>query len=210
MKRHILFTLALSLAPISVYAVDGTVLINQSTVMAAGGFPYKITQPGSYKLSSNLVMNTTLPGNYQGVDTALVISSSNVVLDLNGFTISVTNTFSNLAHLTFAILTGGGPYSRVSIRNGTVVVGGVFPHFDFTGIDLEADHTVLEDLSVFVSDGTGFAIVTGVASLVRHNVLSAPPFGSNLFHCPSLLVENVGLSNPTLLGVTCLLVNNVN
>jgi selenophosphate synthetase-related protein len=25
------------------FAVDGQVLINQSTVMAAGGFPYKIT-----------------------------------------------------------------------------------------------------------------------------------------------------------------------
>jgi hypothetical protein len=38
------------------FAVDGVVLINQSTVMAAGGFPYKITQPGSYKLSGNLAV----------------------------------------------------------------------------------------------------------------------------------------------------------
>ena len=209
MKRILLIVLAMALVPVSAFAVDGVVLINQSTVMAAGGFPYIISQPGSYKLSGNLAMTTTTPGNYHGVDTALVIASSNVVLDLNGFTISVTNTFSNLTHLTFAILTGG-TYSRISIRNGTIVVGGVFPHFDFNGIDLDADHTVLENLSVFISDGTGVTILTGVSSLVRHNVLTAPLGGNSQFRCPSLLVENVGLNYPTLLGGTCLLVNNVN
>src|SRR5579859_1332837 len=79
MKRHVLFTLALSLAPIAVYAVDGVGLINQSTVMAAGGFPYVISQPGSYKLSGNL----EAPAGSNGI----VIAASNVTLDLNGFTI---------------------------------------------------------------------------------------------------------------------------
>jgi hypothetical protein len=211
MKRNLLSALAIALGPTCAFAVDGVVLINQSTVMAAGGFPYIISQPGSYKLASNLVMNTTLAGNYQRVDTAVVIASSNVALDLNDFTISVTNTFSNLTHLTFAIITSftGGPYARISIRNGTVVVGGVFPHVDFNGISLSADHTVLEDLSVFVSDGTGFTIVTGVSSLIRHNVLGAPAGVGSEFTCPSLLVENVGL-NPIFLGGSCLQVNNIN
>jgi hypothetical protein len=57
------------------FAVDGQVLINQSTVMAAGGFPYKITQPGSYKLSGNLVVASST----DGID----ISVSNVSIDLN-------------------------------------------------------------------------------------------------------------------------------
>ena len=48
----------------SAFAVDGQVLINQSTVMAAGGFPYIISNSGSYKLSGNLTMNTTSAGNY--------------------------------------------------------------------------------------------------------------------------------------------------
>ena len=47
------------------WAVDGVVLINQSSVAAAGGFPFFITQPGSYKLSSNITMNVTSAGNYR-------------------------------------------------------------------------------------------------------------------------------------------------
>src|SRR5258707_1116396 len=80
MTKTILFLLALALAPASLFAVDGQVLINQSTVNAAGGFPYTITQPGSYKLSGNL----TVPN---GNTTAIVIASDHVTLDLNGFSI---------------------------------------------------------------------------------------------------------------------------
>src|SRR6185437_2583451 len=46
------------LLSISAFAVDGVVLINQNTVIAAGGFPYHITQAGSYRLTSNLVVTT--------------------------------------------------------------------------------------------------------------------------------------------------------
>ena len=62
------------------FAVDGVVLINQSTVTAAGGFPYKITQPGSYRLSGNL----TVP---DANTTAISIRTTGVTLDLNGFSI---------------------------------------------------------------------------------------------------------------------------
>jgi len=62
------------------FAIDGQVLINQATVLAAGGFPYQIHQPGSYKLSGNLAV----PAGVDGVD----IYVSNVTIDLNGFTIS--------------------------------------------------------------------------------------------------------------------------
>ena len=67
-------------------AVDGTVLINQSTSVNGlpgcphSGFPITICQPGSYRLSGNL----TVPGTADGID----ISGASVTLDLNGFTIS--------------------------------------------------------------------------------------------------------------------------
>jgi hypothetical protein len=80
MIKTLLFVVAAFL-PTCLWAVDGVVLINQSTVMAAGGFPYVISQPGSYKLSGNLNMPTP------GLD-AIQIKSDNVTLDLNGFTIS--------------------------------------------------------------------------------------------------------------------------
>ena len=74
---------------VSAFAVDGVTLINQATVAAAGGFPYVISQPGSYKLSGNLVVPNTAAY-------AMTITASNVTLDLNGFTISCAScTFSS-------------------------------------------------------------------------------------------------------------------
>jgi hypothetical protein len=78
-KTKFVHLLSVVLVAPSVFAVDGLVLINQSTVLSAGGFPYTISQPGSYKLSGNL----TVPAATQGI----VISADNVSLDLNGFSI---------------------------------------------------------------------------------------------------------------------------
>ena len=69
--------LAGALLASSAFAVDGVVLINQSTVTAAGGFPYSITQSGSYRLTGNL----TVPAATDGI----VINAADVTLDLNGF-----------------------------------------------------------------------------------------------------------------------------
>jgi len=59
---------------------DETVLITQTTVLDAGGFPFKITAPGSYKLGGNLVV----PANTTGI----LVQSNDVTLDLNGFSIT--------------------------------------------------------------------------------------------------------------------------
>jgi len=56
------------------YAVDGVVLIDQTMV------PLTITDPGSYRLSSNVAVT--------GSATAVSIQSNDVSLDLNGFTVS--------------------------------------------------------------------------------------------------------------------------
>jgi len=74
------FTAALALA-VPALAVDGVTLINQATVQGAGGFPYTISQSGSYRLAGNLVAAST---------SAINITAPNVTLDLNGFTISCT------------------------------------------------------------------------------------------------------------------------
>jgi len=59
---------------------DETVLINQTSVQDAGGFPFKITGSGSYKLIGNLVV----PANTSGI----LVQSNDVTLDLNGFSIT--------------------------------------------------------------------------------------------------------------------------
>ena len=74
-----LFILGALAAVVPAFATDGTILINQASVMAAGGFPFSIFQSGSYKLSSNL----QAPAGKDGID----IIADGVTLDLNGFTI---------------------------------------------------------------------------------------------------------------------------
>jgi hypothetical protein len=60
-------------------AADGRVEISQASVEAAGGYPFSINQPGSYVLTSNLVVPADTD--------ALVLEASQVVIDLNGFSI---------------------------------------------------------------------------------------------------------------------------
>jgi hypothetical protein len=47
MKKSGFCLLLMMLAPFYAFGVDGVVLINQSTVLAAGGFPYVISSSGS-------------------------------------------------------------------------------------------------------------------------------------------------------------------
>lgn len=107
-KRSVFIAaIALVVVPICAFAIDGQVLINQSTVTAAGGFPYTITQSGSYKLSRNLTVSAP------GVD-AIDITADNVTLDLNGFTISGPG---NLAVLSDGIFSQN---FNITLKNGTV------------------------------------------------------------------------------------------
>jgi hypothetical protein len=68
---------AATVPPVS--ADNGVVLINQSKVVASGGFPYKITSAGSYRLAGNLTVKTAV----DGID----VSAAPVTIDLNGFAI---------------------------------------------------------------------------------------------------------------------------
>ena|SRR5690348_8908241 len=79
-------TILFAFAPAAL-AVDGTVLINQSTITngltgcpTGGHFPIIICQSGSYRLSGNL----TVP---DANTDAIHITADNVTIDLNGFAI---------------------------------------------------------------------------------------------------------------------------
>jgi parallel beta-helix repeat protein len=68
--------------------VDGVTEINQPRAVAGGvtpgdgaGFPVTLDHPGSYRLTGNLVVDDP-------ATTAIVVGSSDVTIDLNGFTIS--------------------------------------------------------------------------------------------------------------------------
>jgi len=142
------------------FAVDGQVLINQATVMAAGGFPYNITQPGSYKLSGNLVV----PANTVGI----YVNANNVTLDLNGFAItgpitctgygggiscgSVDNTYGILYEVYNA------DNAALTIRNGTVAG---------FAVGIEADGCLVEDVQAHFNSYYGIMCNSG---LIRRSV----------------------------------------
>ncbi len=65
---------------LTVQAADGVIEINQAIVEANGGFPYVISEPGSYILTGNL----TVPDENT---TAIEVQADHVTVDLNGFAI---------------------------------------------------------------------------------------------------------------------------
>jgi hypothetical protein len=170
MKIALITTAALVLA--SGAAIAQPIQINQAVVAAnatnraTGGFPYMITQPGSYQLSGNLVV----PAGVNGIG----IAANNVTLDLNGFNITLLG--PNIAIFT------DNPQSTITIRNGTLTgpngEGAIGLFFIFsTSVNVE---------SLLVS-GFPAAITVGSNSIVRHNVATA----LIQVACPSIISENV-------------------
>jgi len=105
-----------------VQAGDGVLEIN-AACRAAGcfsgddpGAPIRITEPGSYILTSNLSVNVN--------STAIVIESDNVTLDLNGFTISGPVSCSGPPAICTQEGLGkgidGSEADHITIRNGKV------------------------------------------------------------------------------------------
>lgn len=209
----VLFSAALLAIAPPALAVDGTILINQNTSVSGlpgcpnSGFPIIICQPGSYKLSGNLMMSTTPAGNYAplGSDIAIAIAHSGVVLDLNGFSITITNTNASLNHNVSAIGETSA-YSQIAIRNGTIVMNSVALNVGviISGIFMRnSDHISIQDLSI--ANPADNAFFVGAHSLIRHNYSIGL---EGIVTCPSLVVENVGGISGFGAG-SCTFVNNV-
>jgi hypothetical protein len=149
--------LLLGLAP-AILASDGVIEINQASANVGGivpgdapGFPVTLTQPGSYILTSNLIVPSAN-------STAIEIDASHVTVDLNGFSIvgptvcdfegcSPTGTGSGIS-----AYEGSFPYpSSTTVRNGSIRGMG------HRGIDLEANAHV-EDVHATSNGDTGIRI----------------------------------------------------
>jgi hypothetical protein len=166
--------------------VDGVVLLNQSTIIASGGFPYTISQRGSYKLSGPLVV----PDGVNGI----FITASNVTLDLNGFSIEGSCTSRICFNTGIQIGATNNNPKAITIRNG--VISG----FD-GGINLTfSDHDIVEDLHIIAS-GSG----TGTSFLFHHVTTT----GTLDLACPGLASDLVVLRY-TVTGAGCVLSNIAN
>ena len=151
-----IFALVLIAGSVSAFAARQD--INQETVRAYGGFPYKITKSGSYKLTSNLVV----PAGKDGID----VMAPDVTIDLNGFGIigQVECTDDSPAVCPAAssgigiASVGATPETRfpdVKVLNGFVRGMGA------QGIFLTGDGSLVEKVSVRSNAGAGM-IVAGM------------------------------------------------
>ncbi len=161
MSKTVFALLAMALAPFGAYAVDGVVLINQSTLTAAGG-TYTISQPGSYKLSGNLQAKDTNT-------TPIVVTADNVTIDLNGFTISGTNVCAysfvqNAFACTFTTAQNGidgGGSRNLTVSNGTVSGMGQF------GINTLGVGSQISSVTVTYNGSDGIRVGSGLIDRCR-------------------------------------------
>lgn len=91
--------------------------VEPRSAIAGGTKGYVISSPGSYYLTGNISIT--------GDDTPLLISSSNVTVDLNGYTLSLTGNTVALACITVN-------QPSVTIRNGSLSGGAIGVLFEHT------------------------------------------------------------------------------
>jgi parallel beta-helix repeat protein len=151
---------AVMMLPCVAHAVDGVILIDQANAVAgnvtpldAPGFPVTINRPGSYRLSSNLDVQSGVSG--------IAIVVSDVTIDLNGFTVRAIGgqgiSGIHIAPAGTAVRNLRG----IAIRNGTVL------NF-IVGIDLTSStQSVIENINAH--DNTDSGIAAGRNSIVRGN-----------------------------------------
>jgi hypothetical protein len=177
-----LIVMSLLAATVPAFAVDGVVLINQASVMAAGGFPFKLTEPGSYKLSGNLVV----PANTTGIE----IDAVDVTLDLNGFTISGPIVCDSTGH---NCTQGGGSGQIAGVRSvaaGSTIRNGHVRGFN-RGVQGFITGYLVEDIHAISNAQAGIEVTQGVVR--RNNASGNQGFGINCIDC--VVMENIIASN---------------
>ncbi len=172
----LLLTALLGLTP--AFAVDGQILINQASVMAAGGFPFGIGQAGSYKLSGNL----TVPADANGI----VIRTSGVTLDLNGFTIGGAIACAGQVCTPHTSNSTGITY----VADETVIRNGHINGFD-NGIIGEIGSGTIED--IHVTNTAAFAINTTNSTVRRSQIVRNAGLGLACGGCA--VIDNLVLLN---------------
>ena len=139
----------------ALWAADGIIEINQAGVEANGGFPYVISEPGSYKLTGHLsVFNTT----------AIEVRADDVTLDLNGFAIGCGGLFDpddpcelgNRGEGVTAFFVSG---ENSDNAGNTVVRNGTIRGMGFHGVNI--DSGLVEGIQALENGGFGIRVGAG-------------------------------------------------
>lgn len=142
----------------AVVAIDQrAALAGRVTAQDTPGFPVTISEPGSYRLTSNLTVPSV-------ATTVIQITADNVTLDLNGFSIIGPNVCTSNP-ITCTALGGGigimavseGVPSPANVRVMNGMVRGMGGH----GIRMMGDSTVVERVLAVSNGGPGIVVGNG-------------------------------------------------
>ena len=137
--------------------------INQALIDGTGGFPFVIDTPGSYILTSNIFK----PASVGNVD-AIRIESSNVSLNLRGFTVSSEVLCARDAFTCVVSCSGGAPGVGINETGGNTnvtIFGGTVSGF-FTGVNTTGTNVEVRGMTVFNNAFNG-VFSLGFGTIVR-------------------------------------------
>jgi parallel beta-helix repeat protein len=156
---------------------DGVVLINQSDALEgyitsrdAPGFPVTISDPGSYRLTSNLIPRPEQKG--------IEIAADDVTIDLNGFSI--------VTYHGDGITTDNVSHSNIVIRNGTI-------RGSATPVNLPLRFVHLIQIQVYKADFSG--VVLGDNASITYSSIHDNPAAGLRVGTNSLIARNVVSGN---------------
>jgi hypothetical protein len=172
-------------------AVDGVVLIDQAKALAGGvtpgdspGFPVRINQSGSYRLSGNL----TVP---DANTTGISISASNVTLDLNGFSILGPTVCDFNPTLTCAPTGNGSGVHTIYGYENIVVKNGFIQGMGLDGISLGSLNIIVDKMVVSNNGGNGIFC----HSCIVTNSIAFKNLGYGIVGSTSLFLGNRATGN---------------
>ncbi|MBP6902393.1 MAG: hypothetical protein KBC73_20055 [Burkholderiaceae bacterium] len=176
-----LSALALTLAGTGSAQAQATIdqakaLAGNMTPGDGAGFPVTLSQPGSYKLTSNLYV----PAGQFGFH----ITASNVTLDLNGFSVIGPGTCSRDAS-TFVVVCSQphmgiyGIYAEAA-TDGVVVRNGGVSGFASIGVYLAGTNDAAQDLRVSHNGGYGLSAASMASGVMASMNASSGIIGSSM------------------------------
>ncbi len=183
---------------------QGYTEVNQAVVDSSGGFPYSISQPGYYQLTGDIVK----PAGAGNV-AAVLISASDVTLDLNGFQIegpgicsrnASTGAVTCSGHVPGSGIQESGGNTNVRVRNGTV-------HGFFNGISTTAVSAELADLVIYDNAFLGASAIGDTSRVERVTAIRNGTTGISIQN--NSIVESCDASQNDDYGVSANLASTV-
>jgi hypothetical protein len=185
------------------HAVDGVIEINQARVKAGGGhFPFMITQPGSYRLTSNLDVTETaarMTGVAAENTTAIQVTADDVTIDLNGFMIKGPCVLP-LSGIAPCSPTGSGKGIDASAQTGVAVMNGILRGMGSSGVFL-GPQSQAEKVRALSNGFRGIQADT-VANCTANDNGDTGITGMSVATCVASRNGNIGIGATTVTGCT--------